>query len=73
MPYSRSSPSSKAAGEEVPMDANPAYGEVNIYDTVKEQKENWWQLLFSTVVWHCIPVAVKVCIITHYLNANRVS
>ena len=40
MPYSRSSLSSKATGEEVPMDANPAYGEVNIYDTVKEQKEN---------------------------------
>ena len=39
--YSRSSPSSKAVGEEVPMDANPAYGEVNIYDTVEEQKEKW--------------------------------
>ena len=39
--YSRSSPGSKAVGEEVPMDANPAYGEVNIYDTVEEQKEKW--------------------------------
>ena len=40
--YSRSSPSGKAAGEDVPMEDNPAYGEVNIpaagvsvYDTVK--------------------------------------
>ena len=39
--YSRkSSPSGKAAGEEVPMEDNPAYGDVNIYDTVKEPKEN---------------------------------
>ena len=38
--YSRSSPGSKAAGEDVPMDANPAYGEVNIYDAVEEQKVN---------------------------------
>ena len=38
--YSRSSPSGKAAGEEVPMEDNPAYGHVNIYDTVKEPKEN---------------------------------
>ena len=37
---SRSSPSGKAAGEEVPMEDNPAYGDVNIYDTVKEPKEN---------------------------------
>ena len=36
--YSRSSPSGKAAGEEVPMEDNPAYGDVNIYDTVKEPK-----------------------------------
>ena len=36
----KSSPSGKAAGEEVPMEDNPAYGEVNIYDTVKEPKEN---------------------------------
>ena len=41
MPYFRTSPGSKAAGEDVPMDANPAYGEVNIHGTVKEQKENW--------------------------------
>ena len=34
--YSRSSPSGKAAGEDVPMEDNPAYGDVNIYDTVKE-------------------------------------
>ena len=40
-PYSRSSPGSKAVGEDMPMDANPAYGEVNIYDTVEEQKGNW--------------------------------
>ena len=40
--YSRSSPSGKAAGENVPMEDNPAYGEVSIpaagvsvYDTVK--------------------------------------
>ena len=39
-PYSRSSPGSKAVGEDVPMDANPAYGEVNIYDTVEDQKGN---------------------------------
>ena len=40
--YSRkSSPSGKAAGEDVPMEDNPAYGEVNIYDAVKEPKENW--------------------------------
>ena len=39
--YSRtSSPSGKAAGEEVPMEDNPAYGDINIYDTVKEPKEN---------------------------------
>ena len=36
----RSYPGSKAVGEEVPMDANPAYGEVNIHGTVEEQKEN---------------------------------
>ena len=36
----KSSPSGKAAGEEVPMEDNPAYGDVNIYDTVKEPKEN---------------------------------
>ena len=39
VPYSRSSPSGKAVGEDVPMDDNPAYGEVNIYDSVQEQKE----------------------------------
>ena len=38
--YSRSSPNAKAAGEDVPMEDNPAYGDVNIYDTVKEPKEN---------------------------------
>ena len=37
----KSSPSGKAAGEDVPMEDNPAYGDVNIYDTVKEPKENW--------------------------------
>ena len=37
---SRSSLNSKAAGEEVPMDASPAYGVVKIYDTVGDQKEN---------------------------------
>ena len=39
VPYSRSSPGGKAVGEDVPMDDNPAYREVNIYDTVQEQKE----------------------------------
>ena len=39
-PYSRSSPGSKAVGEDVPMDANPAYGEVNVYDTVEDRKGN---------------------------------
>ena len=38
--YSRSSPSGKAASEEVPMEDNPAYGDVNVYDIVKEQEEN---------------------------------
>ena len=39
--YSRkSSRSGKAASEDVPMDDNPAYGDTNIYDTVKEPKEN---------------------------------
>ena len=38
--YSRSSPAGKAVGEDVPMDANPAYGEVNVYDTVEDHKEN---------------------------------
>ena len=61
---SRSSPNGKAAGEEVPMEDNPAYGEVNIYDTVKEAKENWMQMIiiFSTatvIVWHCILDAIK--------------
>ena len=37
-PYSRSSPAGKAVGEDVAMDANPAYGEVNMYDTVEEPK-----------------------------------
>ena len=60
--YSRSSPSGKAASEEVPMEDNPAYGVLNVYDTVKEPKENWLQILFSTatvilstpttIVWH---------------------
>ena len=40
-PYSRSSPGSKAVGEDVPMDANPAYLQVNIHDTVEDQKEYW--------------------------------
>ena len=39
VPYSRLSPGVKAVGDDVPMDDNPAYGEVNIYDTVEEQKE----------------------------------
>ena len=34
-----SSPSGKTAGEEVPMDDNPAYGVVSVYDTVKEPNE----------------------------------
>ena len=38
--YSRSSPSGKAAGEDVPMEDNPAYGDVNIYDTVEEPNED---------------------------------
>ena len=38
--YSRSSPSGKTAGEEVPMEDNPAYGVVSVYDTVKNSKEN---------------------------------
>ena len=38
VPYFRSSPSGKIVGD-VPMDDNSAYGEVNIYDTVQEQKE----------------------------------
>ena len=38
--YSRSSPGGKAVGEDVPMDDNPAYGEVHIYDTVKEWNGN---------------------------------
>ena len=43
-PYSRSSPGSKAVGEEVPMDANPAYGEVHIYDSIEEQKGDYYNL-----------------------------
>ena len=38
--YRKSFSSGKAASEEVPMEDNPAYGDVNIYDTVKEPKEN---------------------------------
>ena len=38
--YSRSSPRGKAAGEDVPIEDNPAYGVVSVYDTVKEPKEN---------------------------------
>ena len=34
----RSSPSGKTAGEDVPMDDNPAYGVFNLYDTAKEPK-----------------------------------
>ena len=30
------------------MEDNPAYGEVNLYDTVTEPEENWLQILFST-------------------------
>ena len=37
----KSSASGKAAGEEVPMDDNPAYGEVNLYDTVEGANKNW--------------------------------
>ena len=40
--YSRSSPSGKAVGEDVPMDGNLAYGEVHIYATVIEWNENWY-------------------------------
>lgn len=29
--HSRSSPSDKAAGEDVPMEDNPAYGDISIY------------------------------------------
>ena len=35
--HSRSSPSGKAAGEEVPMEDNPAYGVVSVCDNVQEQ------------------------------------
>ena len=38
--YSRSSPSGKAAGEEIPMEDNPAYGVIDIYDTVRGPNEN---------------------------------
>ena len=39
--YSRSSPSWKAAIEEVPMEDNPAYGVVSVYDNVQEQITKW--------------------------------
>ena len=39
--YSRSSPGGKTVGEDVPMDDNPAYREINVHDTVQEQKDNW--------------------------------
>ena len=35
--HARSSPSGKAAGEEVPMEDNPAHGDVSVYDNVQEQ------------------------------------
>ena len=35
--HSRSFPSGKAAGEDVPMEDNPAYGVVSVYDNVPEQ------------------------------------
>ena len=38
--HSRSSPSGKTAGEEVPMEDNPAYADVSIYDNIKEPKGN---------------------------------
>ena len=38
--YSRSSPNAKAAGEDVPVEDNPAYGDINIYDTVEEPNED---------------------------------
>ena len=42
----RSSPSSKAASEDVPMEDNPAYGVVSVYDNVQEQIDvgNTYQL-----------------------------
>ena len=36
--HSSSSPSGKAASEDVPMEDNPAYGDVSIYDNVQEQR-----------------------------------
>ena len=36
----KSSPSGKAASEDVPMEDNPAYGVVNVSDTVKRPEEN---------------------------------
>ena len=62
--YSRSFPSGKAAGEEVPMEDNPAYGDVNIYDNVQEPKENWMQMITNNIfhwyfiVWHYILNAI---------------
>ena len=39
--YSRKfSPNGKTAGEEVPIEDNPAYGDVNMYDTIEEPEEN---------------------------------
>ena len=38
--HSRPSRSGKAASEDVPMEDNPAYGAVSIYDTVKISEEN---------------------------------
>ena len=40
-PYSRSSqPSKKVVDEDVFMDANPAYGEVNIFVNIEDQERN---------------------------------
>ena len=52
--YSRSSPSGKAASEDVPMEDNPAYGAVSVYDTVKNSKENWLQVLFFHSYCDCV-------------------
>ena len=38
--YSRSFPSNEAAGEEVPMEDNPAYGVINSYITLSRTKRN---------------------------------
>ena len=67
--YSRSSPSGKAASEEVPMEDNPAYGEVNLYDTVKEPEENWLQTLVSTAT--VVFYSYYNCVTLHFWYNNR--